>query len=31
MKIQLVSCVVQVYFFNEAVRIYEQGNKALIN
>ena len=31
LKVQLVSFVVQGIFSNEAVRIYEQGNKALIN
>ena len=31
MKIQLVSFVVQGKFFHQVVRIYEQGNKALIN
>ena len=30
MKIQLVNFVAH-YFFKEVVRIYEQGNKALIN
>ena len=31
MKIQLVNFVVQGQFFNEVVRIYEQGNKTRIN
>ena len=31
MKTQLVSFVVQGLYFSEAVRIFEQDNKALIN
>ena len=31
MKIYLMSFVVQGQFLNEVARIYEQGNKTLIN